>query len=598
MARRTQRAEEVLERPQVALFQDQREALGPPERAKNEARALADSRPPKLRLAYAQAFGAAVVTRYWTTLHAKHGRTMRAAPVGFGSLGREGLELALALAEHAARLNVENAAYLVGSTYAAMLPPEYRSKHGVFYTPPLVVRRLLDAAASAGTDWKVARVLDPACGGGAFLGSVASLMVESLKGCNRRVVVRNLSNRLRGYEIDSFAAWLSQIFLEATLHTFLNGAGDDLFDAIDVCDSLSKPEPAGFDLVVGNPPYGRVALTAEQRTLFSRSLYGHANLYGVFLDLAIRKTRAGGHVAYVTPTSFLSGEYFKRLRGLLAAEASPISLDFVEERFGVFDDVLQETLLAVYRRGDAHRQPEVHFVEAAEGKLSVTSGSKIDLPAADSPWLLPRSNTAVSLATRLSKMPGRLADWGYGVSTGPLVWNRYKDQLRHKADATTVPLIWAESVSADGAFSFRAARRNHAPYFAVRKGDDSLLVRRPCVLLQRTTAKEQLRRLIAAELPEGFMAEHGSVTVENHLNMIVPIVEKPAVSTKVVAAFLNSTAADRAFRCISGSVAVSAYELEAMPLPAPEQTAELERIIGAGANRGPLERACERLFEE
>jgi adenine-specific DNA-methyltransferase len=87
------------------------------------------------------------------------------------------------------------------------------------------------------------------------------------------------------------------------------------------------------------------------------------------------------------------------------------------------------------------------------------------------------------------------------------------------------------------------------------------------VLLQRTTAKEQARRLIAAEMSSAFLAKHGAVTVENHLNMLVPTTSKPLVSPNLLSLFLNSVAADRAFRCISGSVAVSAYELESLPLP-------------------------------
>ena len=41
------------------------------------------------------------------------------------------------------------------------------------------------------------------------------------------------------------------------------------------------------------------------------------------------------------------------------------------------------------------------------------------------------------------------------------------------------------------------------PWFAARlPRDEWLLLDRSCVLLQRTTAKEQARRLIAAELPQ------------------------------------------------------------------------------------------------
>ncbi|MQT61498.1 N-6 DNA methylase, partial [Pseudomonas sp. FSL R10-0399] len=78
------------------------------------------------------------------------------------------------------------------------------------------------------------------------------------------------------------------------------------------CDSLRRSPPKDrFDLVIGNPPYGRAKLDAETRERYKRSLYGHANLYGLFTDLALRHTKPGGVIAYVTPTSFLAGVYFK-----------------------------------------------------------------------------------------------------------------------------------------------------------------------------------------------------------------------------------------------------------------------------------------------
>ena len=105
------------------------------------------------------------------------------------------------------------------------------------------------------------------------------------------------------------------------------------------------------------------------------------------------------------------------------------------------------------------------------------------------------------------------------------------------------------------------------------------------------------RRLIAAALPAEFLEKHGGVVVENHINMIRPITEAPQVSAEVLGAFINSAAADRAFRCVSGSVAVSAYELESLPLPAPEDLGVLTRLVEAGADRESIETACSRLFE-
>lgn len=572
----------------------------PSERLRNRCRALAEATPPKLRHAYARTFCADIVERFWPKVKARGKFALRAAPGEDkgATLRADALAVADEVAAHAASIAIDDAGYLIGRIYAAMLPDEFRAAHGVYYTPPILAGRLLDLAEAAGVDWKHARVLDPACGGGAFLGPVARRMAQHLRGADRRLLLRNLSTRLHGYEIDQFAGWLSAVFLDATLVEELGIVGGDDLAVVTACDALLQHEqPGAYDLVVGNPPYGRVTLKAAQRATYRRSLYGHANLYGLFLDLALRRSTADGVIAFVTPTSFLSGEYFRNLRSLLVKDAPPVSLDFVSQRAGVFDDVLQETTLAVFKAGAAATHTDVHFLEVAPDRVTVQKAERAAPPEDARPWIVPRTPSSAGLAARLRTMTARLADWGYRVSTGPLVWNRFKPRLRNQPSKGTVPLVWSEAVAVDGEFSFRAARRNHAPYFVVKPDEEFLLVRKPCVLLQRTTAKEQPRRLIAAELPRAFLEEQGgAVTVENHLNMLVATVERPAVDSTVLAAFLNSAAADRAFRCISGSVAVSAYELESMPIPSAELMLKVAAAVAAGRTRADVEALCAELY--
>jgi adenine-specific DNA-methyltransferase len=434
------------------------------EQAKAAARRLADATPLKLRVAYAQAFCAAVIARYWTNLQPRPCMNLRPAPIAPGPLTREALEVVEALAAASRELTLHEASYLIGSSYAMMLPAELRSDRGVYYTPPAVVERLLDAVTEAGVDWSRVRALDPACGGGAFLAPIAARMLATLRGCDPRVALRNLASRLKGYELDPFAAWMSQTFLDAQVSSSLGISAEELI-AIEVGDSLARLDGPEYDLVIGNPPYGRCVLSKEQRATFRRSLFGHANQYALFLDLALRRVCSNGIVGYVTPTGFLGGEYFKRLRELLVTEATPLSFDFIADRTGVFDDVLQETMLAVFRRVPAQApKPQVHFVQSSTDRLTVARTPPVGLPAAGAaPWLLPRSQDAVELVGRLGEMPTRLRHWGYEVRTGPLVWNRFKSRLRLRPDATTVPLLWSEAVSADGVFAFRSARRNHLP---------------------------------------------------------------------------------------------------------------------------------------
>ena len=493
------------------------------------------------------------------------------------------IELARTVGEEAAQLPTEQACYQLTATYTALVPGSMRSALGMYYTPPALTDRMLDMAEESGIEWKTARVLDPACGGGAFLLPVALRIRRALAHASPEAQLNAITGQLRGFEIDPFAAWLTQTWLEIVLADLLAATGARLPQLVQVCDTLAQ-EPAGalFNLVIGNPPYGRVTLTAEQRHRFARSLFGHANLYGVFTDIALRWTKTAGVIAYVTPTSFLAGEYFKSLRSLLAAEAPPVAVDFIEARRGVFEDVLQEALLATYRKSGKLNGAAVHYLAvSSDASARITHAGRFTVPSKPAaPWLAPRVRDHQALVDRLVLMPDRLADWGYGVSTGPLVWNRFKDQLRTRTAASTFPLIWAEAVTADGRFIYRAEKRGHQPYFQIKDGDEWLKVTMPCVLVQRTTAKEQARRLIAAEMPAWFVNKYGAVIVENHLNMIRPAGKKhPKVSTAALSAVLNSSIADEAFRCISGSVAVSAFELEALPLPPPTAMAAIDKLL-------------------
>ncbi len=478
--------------------------------------------------------------------------------------------------------------YFIGSVYTALLPPSIRSKWGVYYTPPALARRLI-SCSSRSLNWENAKIIDPACGGAAFLAPLATEMWRQMKksGFSAHSILQKISSNLSGMEIDPFAAWMSQLLTEIQLMPLAIKAGLRLKSIVRVGDALEVllAEPNLYDLVIGNPPYGKIKLSDPTRLKYSRSLYGHANLYGIFTDLALRISKPSGTVAFVTPTSFLAGQYFKELRRIITTEASPVSLDFVNQREGVFQDVLQETVLVVFKKGRRKISTTKVFsinTEKSNGSLHVSLITKLNMnDLNDGPWLIPRNSEHRDVLQRTRQMPHRLTHYYLSVSTGQLVWNRHKDQLRMEKNPNSVPLIWAESVLPDGTFRFKSVRTNHQPYFELKPKQNYLLTTEPCILVQRTTAKEQHRRLISALLPQGFLMEHGNtVVVENHLNIIRRITGLfSQVPLRAVSVLLNSQTVDHVFRCISGSVAVSAYELNALPLPDPIRVKELDLLL-------------------
>lgn len=507
-----------------------------------------------------------------------------------------------AIGKAAGKLELIAASYELGNVYTAILPEQMRSGQGIFYTPPALTNRLLKISEKAGVDWRTARVIDPACGGGAFLTPVALKMAAALKNLQPLELIRHIEIHLKGFEIDPFGAWLTQVFVEVALKDELRLAKIQLAPLVEIRDSLNAELPVEqdrFDLVIGNPPYGKVKLTDTIRERYADSLYGHANYYGMFTHLALDLVKTGGVIGFLTPTSFLSGEYFKKLRALLRARSRVVEIDFVEVRKGVFEDVLQETMLAVYQKMNINKHNvKVNQITTLPGAgLKISPSGNFALPKDTlAPWTLPRNEGQADSVKAMQQHRLTLKDYGYKVSTGPLVWNRHKEQLIKKAGKDCLPIIWSEAVTQDGRFILRSEKKNHTPFFRFRPGNESLVIMTPCILLQRTTAKEQVKRLLAALLPAELIVKYNGVVIENHLNMILPVVEKPAVSLEVLTALLNSIAINEAFKTISGSVAVSAYELESLPLPAISHLKQLEILINQKAEQQSIEETCYHIY--
>ncbi|MCX6022974.1 MAG: SAM-dependent methyltransferase, partial [Chloroflexi bacterium] len=104
-----------------------------------------------------------------------------------------------------------------------------------------------------------------------------------------------------------------------------------------------------------------------------------------------------------------------------------------------------------------------------------------------------------------------------------------------------------------------------------------LVPNRNYVVMRRFSAKEEQRRIVAAPyFRAAFAANY--IGLENHLNFIRRL--NGELSDEEIcglAALLNSSMVDEAFREISGNTQVSATELRKMPLPSLEAIVEIGR---------------------
>lgn len=255
---------------------------------------------------------------------------------------------------------------------------------GRVYTPLWLVREMLAELLS---DWEPApagdttdnihfpRLLDPACGCGAFLLGAAQEMLErcmqaqepKLRGSHfpddsitplRRRIVEQFLN---GCDTDAQALALCAALLSFWVCGSFNDASLHLQLRLRHADALSGPapgmpgsiatEPAGldwqtdpvlglergaFDYILGNPPYiDSESMSRNTREFrdFARRSYrtarGNWDIYVLFFERCLALLKPGGRLSLVVPARSICAEY--------AAELQQLLLENVPERFRLLE---------------------------------------------------------------------------------------------------------------------------------------------------------------------------------------------------------------------------------------------------------------------
>lgn len=484
------------------------------------------------------------------------------------------------------RVSFLEATYWLSSAYAMLAEEGYRKQLAMFFTPASLTEGLLDDLAEQGVDFGTQSFLDPACGGGAFLAPIALRMRTALlaKCLTPRRLLKHIEARLYGAELDKTLCELSKHFLCMALHDEIQETGYVPHFKVQQANSLTQlvPKLGKVDVVVCNPPYRK--MIAEEleplRDAYADVIDSQPNLYGLFIALCIRLVRIGGYAALVTPTSFLSGQYFRSVRKFLIRHADIAHIGMVSDRQGVFIDVEQETALTVLRRRTEEDRAQMRAnvsVVSATGQYKAVGVCL--LPNAGAVWPIPRSVQDVNLLRVATQSKFRLSDYGYRVRIGAYVWNRDKrskfsslqEACRGKAKAA-MPLLWSRDISFARTVRLEDLEAiNGEPRFVdVGKKTHSSVVSAPCVVMQRVTSNDQPRRLVSAAVSPGVITAYGGFIGENHVVILEQLNGKPALAPTKMAELLSAHAVDRYFRCISGSTNVSAFELRQLALPNPQ----------------------------
>ena len=226
------------------------------------------------------------------------------------------------------------------------------------------------------------RILDPACGSGAFLleafaqmfdqyriadGHLTDLRGKTLFDIRRAILEHNLY----GVDLNEAAVGIARLScwiktaeegkkLTSLDHNFRHGnsvVSDKAVhpDAFDWHAAFPEVFAAGgFDVVVGNPPYVRQEWLKDYKAHWEanfKSYSSSADLFVYFFELGLNLLRPGGRLGVITSGGWVRGAYGEGLRGFLAENAGhEAMIDFGE--FQPFEDaeMIRPTILVACKR--------------------------------------------------------------------------------------------------------------------------------------------------------------------------------------------------------------------------------------------------------
>jgi Eco57I restriction-modification methylase len=267
-----------------------------------------------------------------------------------------------------------------------------RKTDGIFYTPDHIVRYIVDRTLGAylreheakfgRQDYRsyqaflrTVKVLDPACGSGAFLTHVLDVLLAE----HQRVgavlhdsvpageYARQILRRsIYGVDLSEESVQITKQIL-----SLKSGITDDKPAGLDgtiKCGNSLIEDPAfagprafswpgqfpevmaagGFDIVVGNPPYVNARTINKADKTYLREHYpqlrGAYDLYVAFLLRGRQLLNEQGRYGWIVPNKFLVADYARPARDFLANDSLTrvvdVSTDEVFRRIGVYPVIL------------------------------------------------------------------------------------------------------------------------------------------------------------------------------------------------------------------------------------------------------------------
>jgi len=264
----------------------------------------------------------------------------------------------------------------------------HRKEQGIYYTPTYVVdyivRNILGEVLKQSKEIDKIKILDPACGSGSFLIKAFDVISEFYKEkigeekFNREIKNSILINNLYGVDLDPKAVEIAQLNLflkigeKGELPKLKENikCGNSLIGDPKISNRAFKwkeefeeiMKGGGFDIIIGNPPYGAQLSNSEKDYLSEKYPLNQGRLDTslLFIEKSLEILKEDGYLGFIVPVRWLVGTYAKRLREFILNNLYIKNIVYFPAQ--VFEEAAIDTIIFIVKKTKAIDKTKVIFV--------------------------------------------------------------------------------------------------------------------------------------------------------------------------------------------------------------------------------------------
>ena len=337
------------------------------------------------------------------------------------------------------------------------------------------------------------KIVDPACGSGAFLITTFEYLLNynnylddkifdltGVKDLFSDTTKEILQNNIFGVdlnkesvEITKLSLWLKTADGNKTLATLEDNikCGNSLIDDPEIAGEMAFNwekefpeifENGGFDIVVGNPPYVDIKSLnpVEVKYYFKRFLTteNRVNLYSIFIEKGIEILSKNGILSFINPNSMLVNDSYTKLRDLIFSKITHI----VKLPDNIFEEAKVETIIFEIKNSE-NKINVVNVIKYNKSEKIVSIDENKIIKIYKSDWDTEKKHFNIYISKKekeiLNKIENEnlkledIADFTLGITP----YDKYrghdeetiKKRLFHsdtKIDSTCKPLITGENI--------------------------------------------------------------------------------------------------------------------------------------------------------